>query len=244
MNGRLKEAFDQIQADDDLKRATRLFLSRKTRSYTDARTGTRYFSAAVYACLLFLMLGFRSLFFTPTAEISIDINPSIALLVNRFDRVISVDAFNEDGRELSNALNIKYKNYADAIEEIINHQTIAALLSDNELMAITVAGSNQVQSARILSNVEACTATRQNTYCSFARSEEAKAAQEMGLSCGKYKAFLELQRFDPTITPDVISNMTMREIWDEISKLSGSPERENPPYGGGKGFRRGTRRSQ
>ena len=44
------------------------------------------------------------LYFTPTMEISVDINPSIELGVNRFDRVISVDGYNEDGQALAQLL--------------------------------------------------------------------------------------------------------------------------------------------
>ena len=90
---------------------------------------------------------------------------------------------------------------------------------------------------------KACTAQNKNTYCGFIRSEEAEAAHEIGLSCGKYKAFLELQRLDPTITPDVISNMTMREIRDEIAKRSGNPDSGNLPYGSGRGWRHGASKS-
>ena len=56
----------------------------------------------------------------------------------------------------------------------------------------------------------------------YTHSEEVEKAHESGLSYGKYKAFLELQKLDPTITVEEIQSMTMREIRERISQLSGN----------------------
>ena len=79
--------------------------------------------------MLLALLGGRWLYFTPMAAISIDINPSLELSVNRFDRVIAITGFNEDGQALSDALDVKYKNYAQAVEQILHHDSVTALLT-------------------------------------------------------------------------------------------------------------------
>ncbi len=222
MNEIFKELFDPIQAEEGLKDRTTAFLAEKTRNYSEAAAKRRRYPicAVACACMLFVLLGGRWLYFTPTAQISIDINPSIELSVNRFDRVISVNAFNEDGRELSHAVHIKYKTYAEAIEQIARHDSIAALLSGDEIMTITVVGPEDQRSANILSGVAACTAGQRNTYCYFARSEEVAAAHEAGLSCGKYRAFLELRLLNPEVTPETVQGMTMREIRELMESAS------------------------
>ena len=55
-----------------------------------------------------------------------DINPSIELSVNRFDRVIAVTGFNEDGQVLSRELDVKYKDYAQAVEQVLCYDSVAA----------------------------------------------------------------------------------------------------------------------
>lgn len=234
MNNAFKELFDPIRAEEDLKERTRAFLARETRSYAKAPAARHGYPvcAAACACLLFLLLGGRWLYFTPTAEISMDINPSIELSVNRFDRVIAVTGFNEDGRVLSRELDVKYKDYAQAVEQVLRHDSVAALLSCGEEMSITVVGPDGQQSAKLLSGVERCTAGRSNIDCYSARPEEAAAAHEAGLSCGKYRAFLELQRLDPDITPEAVRGMTMREIRDLISRLSAGSGSDLPTSGG------------
>lgn len=228
MNDELREMFDHIRAEEGLKDRTRTFLTEKTQGYTKMKKGTRRYPLfAACACLLLLLFGGYRLYFTPTAQISIDVNPSIELCVNRFDRVISVTGLNEDGRALSRALDVKYRPYTDAIEQILESDTVAALLSDDEVVAITVTGSDERRSARMLSAVEACTAGHRNAHCYSALPEETDAAHEMGMSCGKYKALLELQRLDPNVTPEAVQDMTMREIRDLIDRLT--PEGGNIP---------------
>ena len=47
-------------------------------------------------------------------------------------------------------------------------------------------------------------------------------AGELGLSWGKYQAFLALQALDPSVTPQEVRDMSMREIRDRLEELSGS----------------------
>lgn len=229
MNTKLKEIFSQVQAEEELKENTRIFLAEKSKRYTEPRTKKfRYFvPAAGCICLLLLFFCGHWLYFTPTTEISIDINPSVELRINRFDRVISVNGLNEDGQELLKTLPLQFKKYTVAMEQILNSDRIAALLSADEMMMITVTGSDGTQSSKILSDVEACTAEQENMHCCFASPEEVASAHEMGLSYGKYRAFLEVQRLDPDITPEMIQQMTMREIREYLESLSGDNTKEN-----------------
>ena len=142
MNNTFKKLFAPIRAEEALKERTRTFLAEKTRGYTKADAeGGRYSLCAACACALFLVLLGRWLYFTPTVEISIDINPSIELGINRFDQVIFVNGFNEDGQELSSTLHLKHKNYTKALEEILHHGHIEALLAGNEVGSAAQRGS-------------------------------------------------------------------------------------------------------
>ena len=229
MNDKIKEAFGQVRAEDALKDRTKAFLSQKTKGYAKPARSRFPVYAAVCVCLLFLLIGGHQLYFTQTSIISIDINPSLELGVNRFDRVISVNSLNADARELTASMDIKFKHYEEAVHQILEDKKIAALLSDDEEMVITVAGSDETQSAKIFSSLEGCTAGHHNTHCYISSSEEAASAHEAGLSCGKYRAFLELQLLDPEITPETVQGMTMREIRDLIDRLSnGDPNGTSP----------------
>lgn len=224
MNDKLKQAFGQVQAGQELKETTKTFLARKTRGYTRTKIVNFKPLIAEAAGLLFVLIGGCGLYFTPTAEISIDINPSIELSVNRFDQVISVNGRNEGGKELADTLQLSFTDYTEAVSRILESQKVAALLSDDAVMTIAVIGPDGAQSVRILSGVEEYTEGRRNTYCYSAHAEEVEAAHEMGLSYGKYRAFLEWQALDPDITPEEVQGMSMREIRDRINALSDGEE--------------------
>ncbi len=241
MNDRIREAFDQVQAGEELKEKTREFLTGKIQGYTKRRINRYPYLASVTVCLLFLMFGGHWFYFTPTAKISIDINPSLELGINRFDRVVVVEAYNEDGRELAASLNIRFMGYREAVNQILENERIVDLLSQDEIMTITVMESKGTQSVRILSDMESCVAKHQNTYCYSADSREVAPAHRHGMSCGKYRAFLELQKFYPDITPEEIQGMSMREIrnlTDEMLQEKGEQHHgedtgdEREPYAG------------
>lgn len=227
MNGKIKESFEKIHAEEALKEKTKAFLAQKTLGYTQYKQykmRSRQYLLSVAACLVLVLTGSCWLYFTPTTEISIDINPSIELGVNRFDKVVSVNSYNEDGQELADSLHIRFTDYGEALRQILESKSIIYLLSQDELLTIAVVGPNGTQSERILSHIESCTAGQKNTYCYSAHSDQVGTAHKMGLSCGKYHAFLEAQALDPSITLEEIQNMTMREIRDLINGLSASQD--------------------
>lgn len=219
---RFKDAFDKIQAEDSLKNSTREFLSTQTRSYKQPRLHSSFHSLAAAACLLFVLLGIGGYaFFIPVSAISVDINPSIELSLNRFDKVLSVKGYNEDGRRLADELDIRFSEYTDALEAILDNKTVAGCLSRGEIVSITVLGDNEQKSAQILSQIESRhVADNQNVHCHSGSAKETHAAHASGLSFGKYQAFLELQKFYPEITTEDVQHMTMREIQDMIDSCS------------------------
>lgn len=233
MEDKIKAAFDAVRAGEELKSGTKAFIARKTRGYAARRTPNyRIIIPAVCAALV-LFIG-ASLYFTPTARVNIDINPSLELGINRFDRVVSVNALNDDGKELAKTPGIKFADYDEALRRILDNKRVEAMLSENEIMTITVIETSSAQSERILSDMESCAKGYNNVYCNSASSEEASAARSLGLSCGKYRAFLELRELDPDIATEDIQGMSMREIRGRIAALTAeNGNAEDPPQTGG-----------
>lgn len=227
MDNRIKSVFDAVHADNDLKNKTRAFIAQKAPRYK-TRRALNY--CRIFAAVLVLIIfAGVTLYFTPTADINIDINLSVELGINRFNKVISVNALNDEGRELAKTLDIKYADYDEAFRRILDNKNVEALLSDNEVMTVTVIETNAAESSDILSKIKSCTESYGNVYCHSANFEEVSAAHELGLSYGKYLAFTELKELDPDITPEDISNMTMRQICDKIAILSENGKNDNPP---------------
>ena len=157
MNEKWKSAFDQIHAEEALKDHTKEYLSEKIYNRRSASHPVFRRAAVLAAGLVLLFfIGGTWIFMTPTAYISIDINPSLELGINRFDRIVSVDGYNEDGDDLAESLNITFMDYSDALDEILSSQSIEDYLSGDALMSLTVAGDNETQYTEILDTVETC----------------------------------------------------------------------------------------
>lgn len=220
MRDKITQAFDQVHAEEELKASTRAFLRQKTRGYTRAGTSGYLRLIPAAACLALVILAGHWLYFTPTVEISIDVNPSLELGINRFDRVVSTTGYNEDGQALLDSLELNNLEYNQAVELILSSDTVASLLSGDAVLTIGVIGPDGEQTARVLSDMEDCTSHSENMHCFHAYEDTSEDAHELGLSCGKYRAYLQLKALDPSVTPDEVAGMSMQEIWDRINALS------------------------
>ena len=242
MHDQIQEAFDGIKASEALKARTRSFVAeqaeRRQRSFFPAVSAARWIAAA--ACALLLFLGGWRFYETPTVAISVDINPSIELEVNRFGRVVSVSGYNEAGAALLERLSLRNKPYAEAIEAIVSDSKIQSLLANDETLVFFVAGAENAQTAQILSDLESFTAGRQNMVCRGGNEKTAWEAHALGLSCGRYAAYREWKSLDPDVTPEQVNGMTMREIRNRIAELSGEdPGRFGEGRGNGQGSGQG-----
>ena len=226
MRDRIRRAFDAIHAEEQLKTDIKTYIARKTREYPLQKRSLYRRWAAFAACLIFLIFlgGGCYLYFVPTAVISIDINPSIELEINRFNKVVQVKNYNKDG------------------EELLNNTTIINLLSQDELLSITVI-SNQEQSEKMLSELQIYTAGNRNVYCCAVSSDAVAEAHEEGMSYGKYRAYLELRELDERITAEQIKDMSMKEIREMIQVLSGD-RREDGNERTGNGANHGYKNSR
>ena len=102
-------------------------------------------------CCLFLLTGVGGyrLYFTEASVISVDVNPSLELNLNFFDRVISVKGYNEDGENLAEEADVKFLDYKEALEEILYTECVKECMDNEELLLITVAGKDEEKRGNI-----------------------------------------------------------------------------------------------
>ena len=238
MQSEFREALDQVRADPALKRSTRQFVYGELEKRRGARRGRRVRAAlsAACACLaLGLFAAGYHLYFTPTSVISMDINPSIELSVNRFDRIIDVSGYNEDGTQLAETLDLLHRDYEQAVEQVLDSETVQTCLAKDEFLAITVGEIDPQLGDDILQYVAGCTAGQANARCYGVAPEEVEQAHGLGLSYGKYRAYLEVLAYTDQYSPQQIAAMTMRQIRELLQALGAGDASSSTPAGGGNG---------
>lgn len=94
---------------------------------TDNLNGTRYISKVVSiaaAALLVMGVGFGAYSYTiPYSYVDLDINPSIEITTNIYDRIIGIEALNEDGKKLLHESKLKNARLESGISQLISIAT-------------------------------------------------------------------------------------------------------------------------
>ncbi len=218
LNNQIYAAFDEIHAERGLKERTKQYLAQKSgrRQFSPVRYAAAFALAAL--CVL-LGGGGYAFYMAPVAAISIDINPSMEWELNRFDRVVSVTCYNEDAQNVVSGLPLKYKKYDDAIIFLLTSQEMSPYLARDPEVNISVVSENAGKEQEIQNRAAECAGQHcGNVSCHSGSMEERQAAQEAGVSLGKYQAFQALKEHYPDITLEETSGMCMHEIRNMIAQ--------------------------
>ena len=79
--------------------------------------------AAILVATVVLSLGGYKVYATPVNYLSVDINPSVKLGINLFDKVIEIVPLNKEAKEIVDDLELKNENIEDAVSKIILEAT-------------------------------------------------------------------------------------------------------------------------
>lgn len=200
------DAFQADVADD-----TSIPTKKKIRVVTSLRA-----KIALAACAVLIALGIGGgayAYQTPVAYVGIDINPSIELGVNYFDRVVSAEGDNADGQDILSEINVVGMTYEEALASLNDSLMNKGYLTANAAVAVTVMCDDDSRYSNLEETSQRCfSSAGQGVYCSRATSTEHHEAHESGLGMGKYLAWRSLVDAGVDISADDVAHMTMSEL--------------------------------
>lgn len=97
------------------------------------------------ACVLLVLCAggiFSWLWFSTLAVVSIDVNPSVALSLNRFEYVIDTQAGNTDGADVLDDLSLKNLKLSTALDALMGAMSRKGYLTDDAQISVFVDGSD------------------------------------------------------------------------------------------------------
>lgn len=209
----IHHALDRIRANERLKESTKQFLAQQ-RIEQPARRGIHWKKLLAVCTLALFIAGFGGYSWVrmPVSYVSIDVNPSVELALNRLDRVAAVTAFNVEGEELIRGLSLKGKKYTDAIDVLVESDAMKSYLQADAELVFTVA-SDGARNDKLQAGIAHCHShSGHNCYGVSADIGLVYEAHENGLSLGKYYAYLQLAAYDDTVTVGDCRNMSMSQI--------------------------------
>ena len=127
MDDKIRQALGQLQAPQQVKDRAYEAVLEKVAPKPKRRPVWQ--PALAFCALLVFLLGAGGwVYLTPTAYLSVDVNPSLELGINRFGTVVQVDAYNADGETLAQSLQARFREAYDKLSAI--HKEMAALRMD------------------------------------------------------------------------------------------------------------------
>lgn len=210
-----QKSMSEVRATEELKKNTLQYLKEQQEKKGGARPRLIIRYALVAVCLLLLLgTGSYSVYRKPVSYISIDVNPSIELGINCFDKVVSAEAYNEDGQSILQHVSVKNISYIQAINRLLADESDQLYLRDDSLLVFTVISD---QSHSIMEEIR--TNEFAQTYETLMYTSDTSCMEEAHsheMSFGIYRAYLELSQYDSSITVEECHGMTMGEIQTRI----------------------------
>lgn len=217
----IKAAFDCIRAEDSLKANTVSFLQAEALRRNQQRGRTARYAAALASVAVMFLLGMFSynLYFAPIAYVDVDVNPSVELMLNRFDRVVGTRAYNEDGENILTGLYLNNKNYNDALIILIEAIGQKGYIQNDGLVSVTLQTDNASKENQLLASLQngvaGYMAGRHHSaqVDVFSVSGDTRTyAHRLNLSPAKYLAIQQLIEVDPAATVESCRGHSISEI--------------------------------
>lgn len=218
MNKDIKDAFDKYMCDKNIVKAKidSAITRQKTKSYKVL------IPSITAVCLILLLFIGNYLINNPYSYVSIDINPSIVLTANRFDRVIAVKGLNKEAEQLLKDISVKNLRVNDAnnlvIKKAIELGYINENIDDNAIL-VTVYCNNENKRNKLQKSIN----TNLNKYFNgkgiksliidqVLTKEDIDITNEYGVSQGKILFVKKAVAENPSLKFEDLIYLPVREI--------------------------------
>ena len=164
--------------------------------------------ATLAACFLFCVLtgvGGVKIYFTPVNYIDIDINPSIRIGSNIFDRVVEVVPLNGDGEKLIDTSGITNGEITEYIGTLVKTSEDLGYINSNnydiEIEVVSDSDGFYSKTEKYCKNIET---NKNNMEISINRADEESftRAKKLGISIGKLKLLDKYKSVNTNISED------------------------------------------
>jgi len=236
MNSIINEVLDNVKAENELKEKTIQFLKASLSEDNTSniiefkrKSKVQFRKLVLIACTFLVTLGLSiagyATYQMPVAYVSIDINPSVELGINMFDRIVSAEGYNTDGKTVLSACDVRNYDIESAVDRIVEVATEKNFVAKDgsSVISITAETNDQNFADRInsMSNNGVKKAIGRSNYkvtiqidsVSIGTREE---AQKLSISPGKLKLIKKLQQLDSTVTVEQLKNSKVSEIMSTI----------------------------
>ena len=164
----------------------------------------------------------------PVSYLSLDINPSVELGLNAFNKVVSASAYNEDGKTILEGQDVINEDVKDAVSTLVKSAAEEGFIADDGSTVIAVTSETDDEDAAkemendaeegangaIAESSNAAVVVKENV--ALARRDEART---LGITPGKLNLIQKLQAIDPAIKVEDYKDAKVTEIMKKFVEL-------------------------
>lgn len=235
-----KSALNKIKAEEELVKKTEKYLkdtllkNEKPKTNDYISWGGFYMKKKflVAASLAVLCLGGSTgayaYYQTPVSYLSIDINPSVELGINAFDKVVQVEAYNEDGEKILEEVDIVGSDVTEAVAELVSSADNNGYIAEDGSTVVSV--TTETDNEEVATELETVAEEGVNSALeetekevvvhkdnvALARRDEAR---KLGITPGKLNLIQKLQAVDPDATVEEYKDASVKEIMKTIKNI-------------------------
>ncbi|HEX9062890.1 MAG TPA: anti-sigma factor domain-containing protein [Clostridia bacterium] len=186
--------------------------------------------ASVAASLLFISgIGLGYYFVNaPYSYVDVDINPSIEITSNIFDRIIKIEALNDDGKNILKLDQYNNESVEEGVQNIIKRAAEKGYIKNDvqNVILVTVSSKDEKKVENIKTNVSASidvkkvvkAGTSAEVMMESTTLEKHDSARKMGMSPGKLSLIEEVIKEKPGLKVDDLKNKPVRDLVKSIDE--------------------------
>lgn len=235
-----KSALNKIKAEEELVKKTEKYLketlikNEKSKIDDYINWGGFYMKKKflVAASLAVLCLGGSTgayaYYQTPVSYLSLDINPSVELGINAFDKVVQVEAYNEDGEKILEEVDVIGSDVTEAVGELVSSADNNGYIAEDGSTVVSV--TTETDNEEVATELETVAEEGVNSALeetekevvvhkdniALARRDEAR---KLGITPGKLNLIQKLQAVDPDATVEEYKDASVNEIMKTIKNI-------------------------
>ncbi|HHW00329.1 MAG TPA: anti-sigma factor domain-containing protein [Clostridiaceae bacterium] len=204
--------------------------------FTTAKVARIASMAAVLALIVGVGAGVYS-YNMPYSYVDLEINPSVEITANIFDRIINVKGLNDAGVQLLSQNGIKNRVLQEGIDIILSSAVEQGYLKKDEENAIiiTVSAKDSGKAGQLEESIGAVAAEKLQSYSVKGEilveettvDMKQEAAKKYGITSGKMNLINKLIEKDPELKIDDLKDKPVKDIMQSIKELKNSGEGNN-----------------
>ena len=186
-------------------------------------------SSMAAGAILVMGVSFGAYSYTvPYSLVDVDINPSIEITTNIYDRIIKTEALNEDGQKLLLTGSLKHSSLDEGITVILNNAVQQGYLKGEtaeNAVVFTIISKDVKKSEKLQKGLETAATTElkakgvvSELVVGKASQQEHDSAREIGLTPGKLNLIEKAIEAEPGLKLEDLKDAPVRDIMKKIKE--------------------------